>query len=105
MLHTVCTEGIRTQNELSSYLYAASFASLNDVFGYIKKRFCEDSFVLSSKCSSAGEAKVNPPLVTSPLVRIIHLDNSVRVIQLLHLSGQMAALFTRDGSGEPCHVL
>jgi hypothetical protein len=54
------------QTKLSSYLYAASFASLHDeiknIFGYIKKRFCEDSFVLTSKCSSAGEAKVNPSL-------------------------------------------
>ncbi len=60
------TEGIRTQTELSSYLYAASFASLHDeiknIFGYIKKRFCEDSFVLSSKGTSAGEAKVNHSL-------------------------------------------
>ncbi len=26
-------------------------------------------------------------------------------IQPLHLSGQIAALFTKDGSGEPFHVL
>ncbi len=52
--------------------------------------------------------------MTPPLVRIIHLENSVRakchhchqiVIQPLHLSVQIAALFTRDGSGEPFHVL
>jgi hypothetical protein len=52
--------------------------------------------------------------VTPPLVRSIHLENSVRVKchhchqivnQPLHLSGQIAALFTRDGFGEPFHVL
>jgi hypothetical protein len=63
------TEGIRTQTELSSYLCAALFASLNDemnnIFGSMKSRFCEGSFVLSSKCSSAGEAKVSHSL--SPL--------------------------------------
>jgi hypothetical protein len=36
------TEGIQTQTELSSYLHAASFASLNDemnnIFGYMKSR-------------------------------------------------------------------
>jgi hypothetical protein len=62
-------EGIRTQTELSSYLCAASFASLNDeinnIFGFMKRRCCEGSFFLSLKYSSAGEAKVKPSL--SPL--------------------------------------
>jgi hypothetical protein len=60
------TEGVGTQTELSSYLHAASFASLNNeiknIFGYMKKRFCEDSFVLSPKCSSAGEVRVSHSL-------------------------------------------
>jgi hypothetical protein len=52
--------------------------------------------------------------VTPPLVRSIHLENSFRakchhynhiVNQPLHLSGQIAALITRDGSGEPFHDL
>jgi hypothetical protein len=46
--YTENTEGIRTQTELSSYLYAASFASLNDemnnIFDYMKRRCCEGSF-------------------------------------------------------------
>jgi hypothetical protein len=63
------TEGIRTQTELSSYLHAASFASLNDemnnIVGYMKSRYCEGSFYLSPKCSPTGEAKVS--LSLSPL--------------------------------------
>jgi hypothetical protein len=63
------TDGIRTQTKLSSYLHAASFASLNDemnnIFGYMKSRCCEGSFYLSPKCSPTGEAKVS--LSLSPL--------------------------------------
>ncbi len=59
-------EGIRTQTDLSSYLSAASFASLNDeiknIFAHMKRIFCESSFVLAPKCSSAGEAKVSHSL-------------------------------------------
>ncbi len=65
-----CTEGIRTQTELSSCLYAASFASLNDeiknIFGYMKKRFCEDSFVLSPKCRQQVRSKSITPCDPSP---------------------------------------
>jgi hypothetical protein len=109
----------QTQTELSSYLYAASFASLNDeiknIFGYMKRRFCESSFVLLNLLNVHQQVRPKLALpVTPALVRIIHLENSVRakchhchqiVIQPLHLSGQIAALFTRDGSGEPFHVL
>jgi hypothetical protein len=64
-----CMEGIRTQTELSSYLHAALFASLNDemnnIFGYMMSRCCKGSFYLSPNCSPTGEAKVSlslPPL-------------------------------------------
>jgi hypothetical protein len=64
------TEEIRTQTELSSYIHATWFASLNDemnnIFGYRRwSRWCEGSFYLSPKCSPTGEAKVSPSL--SPL--------------------------------------
>jgi hypothetical protein len=63
------TEEIQTQIELSPYICAASFASLNDemknIFGYMKRRCCEGIFFLSPKYSSAGEAKVSHSL--SPL--------------------------------------
>jgi hypothetical protein len=64
-------EGIRTQTELSSYLCAASFASLNDemknIFGYMKRRCCEGNFFLSLKYTSTGEAKVKHSLSPLPL--------------------------------------
>jgi hypothetical protein len=66
----IYTEGIRTQTELSSYLHAALFASLNDkmnnIFGYMKSRYCEGSFYLSPKCSPTGEAKVSHSLWPLP---------------------------------------
>ncbi len=73
----------------------------------MKRRYCE-----VTSFPPRGQSQSLP--VTPSLVRINPLEHSVRarchhcheiVLQLLLLNVQIAALFARDSSGEPFHVL
>ncbi len=108
------TEGIRTEFiSLCCFICQPEWWNKKYFWLYEEKilwrQFCSISWMFISRW---GQSQSLP--VTPPLVRIINLENSFRakfhhyhqiVIQSLHLSGQIAALFTRDGSGEPFHVL
>jgi hypothetical protein len=69
-LSPLLTEGIQTQTELSSYLHAASFASLNDemnnIFGYMKSRCCEGSFICLLNVHQQVRPKSVSPYQPSP---------------------------------------
>ncbi len=57
-------------NQRNSYLDSDSFARLDDetenMFGNMKRKFCEGSSFLSSKCSPIGEAKIRHSLTPLP---------------------------------------
>jgi hypothetical protein len=62
-VHEYVHRWIQIQTELHKYLEAASSANLDEekdnILGYMKRRCCEGSSLLSPICSPAGEAEVS----------------------------------------------